>query len=308
MGGQVVVVGSLNMDLVVQVARHPRPGETVLGDDLRTFPGGKGANQAVAAARLGAPVVMVGRVGRDGYGQQLRAALAADRVDLRFVQDDPVAPSGVALISVDAAGQNAIIVAPGANARVGPEDIRAAEEVIAGAALLVAQLECPLPAVAEAVALAGHHGVPVVLNPAPARQLDAALLRGVRYLVPNQHELAGLTGATPDTAPEPLAQALCAAGVGHVIVTLGEAGALLVDGASTERFAARRVAVVDTTAAGDAFVGALSAALASGLPLREAVRQGIAAGSLAVTRAGAQPSLPTRAELDAALADGSLHP
>lgn len=299
----IVVVGSLNMDLVVRAPRQPLPGETILGGPFQTIPGGKGANQAVAIARLGHPVVMVGRVGADPFGQALRDNLAAAGVDIGLVRRDEQAASGVALIVVDDAGQNSIVVASGANMRLEESDVEEAEGAIASAAALVLQLECPLPAVARAVALAHGHGVPVILNPAPARPLDDELLRQVDYLVPNESETALLTGVEVlDEESAGLgAGKLLAAGVGAVIVTLGERGALLARGKETTLLPAYKVTAVDTTAAGDAFVGAFAVALAESRPLPEALNMALAAGALAVTRMGAQPAMPRRAELDSFL-------
>jgi ribokinase len=299
MNPSILVVGSLNMDLVVRAPRHPQPGETLLGGDFATFPGGKGANQAVAAARLGAPVRMIGRVGVDAFGDALLATLAADGVDTAHISRDHKAATGVALITVNAEGQNTIVVASGANFRVTPEDVSSAEADFESAAVVVAQLECPLPAVGRAVKLARAHGAQVVLNPAPApppplRSLPPELLAGVDYLIPNQNELALLTGL--DDVRE-AARALRASGVRCVVVTLGEAGVLVLDEAGEVALPAHSVQVADTTAAGDAFVGAFATALLQGRSAREAARWGNAAGAAAVTRAGAQPSLPTREEL-----------
>jgi ribokinase len=295
MSGHIAVVGSLNMDLVVRAARHPLPGETILGGDFFTFPGGKGANQAVAAARLGGHVKMIGRVGTDTFGHALLQALAQDGVDTSYVERDQQAPSGVALITVDAAGQNTIVVASGANARVTPEDVAAAEPAFVGASVLVLQLECPLVAVAYAIELAQQHGLQVILNPAPAQPLDSDLLAHVDYLIPNQTELALLTGLGSTDAAVCRLQGL---GVRCIILTLGKDGALAIEGQSRVHLPAYPVTVVDTTAAGDAFIGAFAVALAEGRSTREAAEWGNAAGALAVTRAGAQPSLPTRVELE----------
>jgi ribokinase len=287
------------MDLVMQTDRVPRGGETLLGRQFTYIPGGKGANQAVAAARLGGSVTMVGRVGQDDFGSALLATLAGDGVDTTHVRRDLAAATGVALITVDAAGQNTIVVVAGANGHVSPADVDAAAAAFTEAAVLLVQLECPLPAVAQAAALARRRGVRVVLNPAPAQLLPADLLAGVDYLVPNQTELAQLTGQADVTAA---ARQLHASGVRHVVVTLGEAGALVLEpGGETYQLPAHSVNVVDTTAAGDAFVGAFAVALAQGRPAREATAWGNAAGALAVTRAGAQPSLPTLAELEGLL-------
>lgn len=298
--GAILVVGSLNMDLVVRAARHPAPGETVLGEAFQTFPGGKGANQAVAAARLATtPVRMIGRVGADAFGEALVTGLAADGVATTWVQRDAAAPTGVALITLDQAGQNTIVVAPGANARLTPEDVEAAAAAFEGVAVVVVQLEIPLATVARAITLAHARGARVLLNPAPAQPLPAAMLAAVDDLLPNQTELAQLTGEA-DYATA--ARQLLGAGVGRVVVTLGGEGVCLFDGEGRSALAAHPVTVVDTTAAGDAFTGAYAAALAEGRPAREALAWGNAAGALAVTRAGAQPALPTRREVEALLA------
>lgn len=304
MRARIVVVGSLNMDLVVGAPKIPAPGETVIGGDLQTFPGGKGANQAVAAARLGAQVAMVGRVGDDAFGAQLKQTLENDGVDLAYVQNTAVTPSGVALIVVDAAGQNSIVVASGANMRLTPADVEAAAPAIRAADVLVLQLESPLETVQRAAELARAHGVTVILNPAPARPLPPELLALVDVIIPNESETAALTGLPVTSADELTAAAdrLRAQGVGMVILTLGARGALLATAGGVRRFPAFPVdQVVDTTAAGDAFVGGLATAVAEKQPLDAAIAWGNAAGALAVTRAGAQPSLPTRAAVEALL-------
>ncbi len=290
-----VVVGSLNMDLVVRAPRHPQPGETLIGGDFQTFPGGKGANQAVAAARLGAAVRMIGRVGQDAFGDALLHTVRQDSVDTAFIRRDENAATGVALITLDAAGQNTIVVAPGANMQVTPQDIRDAEAAFIGADLLLMQLECPLEAVQAAAEMAHRHGLKVALNPAPARPLPADLLAQTDYLLPNQPELRLLAEGEPDVTTA--AARLLSGGVRNLIVTLGEEGALLVTAEGQEKLPAFSVPVVDTVAAGDAFAGAFCVALAEGRPLREAVLWGNAAGAIAVTRPGAQPSMPTRQEL-----------
>jgi ribokinase len=277
------------MDLVVKVARQPSPGETVLGGDLATYPGGKGANQAVAAARAGGVVQMVGLVGDDTFGPQLRANLQSCGVDTRHLGTCD-GPSGVALITVDEQGQNMIVVSPGANGSVTPEHVPL--EVLRGAALVVLQLEIPLDTVRYVIREAG---VPVLLNPAPAQPVP---LDGIRYLVLNETEAALLSGVSE---PRAAARALRAKGVGTVIVTLGGEGVCWLDAAGEGSLPAHRVKVVDTTAAGDAFCGALAVRLAEGAPLVDAVRFANAAGAVAVTRAGAQPGLGTRAEIEALL-------
>lgn len=306
MPARVTVVGSLNMDLVVRAPRIPRPGETIIGGEFRTVPGGKGANQAVAAARLGAQVAMVGRVGGDAFGGLLLENLAAAGVDHTFVTRDVEAATGVALIEVDDAGQNSIVVVSGANMRLAPADVEAAAAAIGVADVLLLQLESPLETVTRAAQVAHARGVTVILNPAPARPVPAGLLGLVDVLIPNESETALLTGLPVGDQEE--AQAAAAAlrrmGVATVILTLGERGALLAYEGGAELFPAFDVTPVDTTAAGDAFVGGLAVALAEGRPLQEAVRWGNAAGALATTRLGAQPSLPTRQALDDMLAHG----
>ena len=302
-----VVFGSLNMDLVILAPRHPRPGETLTGGPFRTIPGGKGANHAVAAARLGGQVTMIGAVGADSFGYELIANLAAAGVDTSRIDGSPEA-TGLALITVSESGENTIILAPGANGTVSARTAWENEQTIAAADVLLLQLETPLSAVLAATQIAGRHRVPVILNPAPARPLPAELLRHVSYLIPNEHEAALLAGL-PTGADEEAAQAAAALqtmGVGQVVVTLGERGALLCDAPDVSESARRvptiipsfPVQAVDTTAAGDAFVAAFAVALTEGRPVVEAVRWGCAAGALACTTFGAQPSLPTRAAVE----------
>ena len=307
MTAHVAVVGSLNMDLVARAARIPQPGETVIGGEFRNVPGGKGANQAVAAARLGAQVSMVGRVGRDAFAGPLLDSLAADGIDHTFVIQDPHAATGVALIVVDDAGENSIVVASGANMRLSPTDVDAAETAIAGADALLLQLESPLETVTRAAELARAHGVTVILNPAPARPLPVELLALVDVLIPNESETALLTGMPvgDQAEAEAAAGALRTMGVGTVILTLGQRGALLAREGETVMCPAFDVTPVDTTAAGDAFVGGFAVALAEGRTLSEATRWGNGAGALATTKLGAQPSLPARQELETLLATGT---
>ncbi|MFD0271502.1 ribokinase [Streptomyces sp. NPDC127106] len=295
----IAVLGSTNMDLVAYVPKAPRLGETVTGRAFRTVAGGKGANQAVAAARLGAQVVMIGAVGADEFGVRLRSALTTAGVDtsgLRTVEG----ASGTAHITVDDEGGNSIIVIPGANARVtGLEEGDEARIAAAGALLL--QLEVPLSAVQAAARAARAHGVRTVLTPAPAQPLPAELLASVDLLVPNEHEAAALTGLTD---PRQAAAALLER-VPEVVITLGAAGALYAArGREPYAVPAPRVRAVDSTAAGDTFVGALAVALGEGRPVRAALGWAATAASLSVQRPGAQDSMPKRAETDAAFAAG----
>ncbi len=301
---RIVVVGSANMDLVVRVAHIPAPGETVLGGAFAAVPGGKGANQAVAAARLGAEVWFVGRVGDDAFGTALRAELQAAGIHTDYVMSEPDTASGVALIGVADSGQNAIIVAPGANGLVRPGDIEAARATIADADAVIVQLEIPRAAVAHAIGLAKSLGVRVLLNPAPVSlddPLPPELLALADVVTPNESEAASLLGfAAPETLDmTQAARELRARGVANVVITLGGAGCLAANGAGVTHMAAPLVQAVDTTAAGDCFTGALAVGLAEGRSLEAAAQFAIRAASLSVTRAGAQPSLPTRAEVDA---------
>jgi ribokinase len=298
---QIVVVGSSNIDMVVPVPHIPEPGETVLGGSFQMVPGGKGANQAVAAARLGARVTLVARLGQDLFAEASLKNFGDAGIDTTYVERDAEAASGVALIFVGPRGENSIAVAPGANARLSPADVERAGEAIAGADLLLVQLEVPLPTVERAIALAKGHGKRVLLNPAPARAVPDELLAQVDLLTPNETEARVLLGPEAPGGEEPAAaaSALRRRGARAVIVTLGEQGALLVDGSSLLPIRPRSVTAVDTTAAGDCFSAALAVAWAEGRSLPEAAGWAAAAAALSVTRPGAQTSLPTRAEVDA---------
>ncbi|WP_434577643.1 ribokinase [Pseudomonas sp. Z5-35] len=301
MPAKVVVIGSLNMDLVTRAPRLPRGGETLIGVSFSTIPGGKGANQAVAAARLGAHVSMVGCVGGDAYGEQLRGALLAEGIDCQAVRVVE-GSSGVALIVVDDNSQNAIVIVAGANGALTAEVLDSVDEVLQRADVVICQLEVPDATVGHALKRARELGKIVILNPAPASHtLPADWYACVDYLIPNESEAAVLSGLAVDSleTAEAAATQLIAAGARKVIVTLGAQGLMFANGSSFEHFLAPRVKAVDTTAAGDTFVGGFAAALASGKNEIEAIRFGQVAAALSVTRAGAQPSIPSLQEVQA---------
>jgi ribokinase len=295
---EVFVVGSVNADLVVEVPRRPGPGETVSGTDLATLPGGKGANQAVAAARLGGRVAMLGRVGRDSAGEVVAAALSHAGVDTADIEALAGVPTGVALITLTPDGENSIVVSPGANGRLAPGDVDAVRERLARAAVLTLQLEIPMETVVRAVAVGAEVGSRIVLNLAPPRRPPDAVLRKLDPLVVNEHEAAALLGAVSPGSGEEVARRLCDLGPRSAVVTLGAAGAAFAGSGASGVARAPRVSVVDTTGAGDAFVGALSLALARGHDLQAACRYGVGAGSWAVQGKGAQTSFPDADQLE----------
>jgi len=291
-GHDLLVVGSANADLVTVVDRHPSPGETVLGSDLAVHPGGKGANQAVAAARLGARTALLARVGDDAYGRMLLDSLRSAGVDTSPVLTDD-APTGVALITVGPSGDNTIVVSPGANARLAPGDVAAAREVLAGATVVSLQLEVPAETVAAVVRAAAGAGTRVVLNASPPAALPDDVLAACDPLVVNEHEARRLLGGEPlRGGPEAWAAALRERGPRGVVVTLGASGALLSASGGTVRVPSPAVDAVDTTGAGDAFTGALAWRLGRGDGLEAAVRFAVRVGAAAVTRPGAQDSFP----------------
>ena len=288
----IVVVGSVNRDLVARVEHHPAPGETVLGTGHEAMPGGKGANQAVAAARLGSEVVFVGRVGADEAGTCLATELVCEGVDAGHVAVDEEAPSGLAIITVDDAGENSIVVSPGANGRVTSDDVKGAAAVLMAATVTLLQLEIPLKAVTAAAQTAT--GV-VILNAAPAATLPDDLLQATDVLVLNRGELEALTGSDDPASARSLP-------VPVTVVTLGPDGARVVRAESDESFPSPQVTPVDTTGAGDTFCGALASGLDKGFSLEASVRRAVVAGSLAVTAIGARSGMPTNPELEGVLA------
>ena len=294
MPAKVVVVGSLNMDLVTRASRLPRGGETLVGQSFATVPGGKGANQAVAAARLGANVAMIGCVGSDAYGAQLRDALVVEGIDCQAVSEVE-GSSGVALIVVDDSSQNAIVIVAGSNGQLTPASLLAFDAVLQAAEVVVCQLEVPMDTVGYALKRARALGKTVILNPAPASgPLPADWYAAIDYLIPNESEASALSGVPVDSldSAKVAATHLLNAGAGKVIVTLGSQGALFANGQGFEHLLAPKVQAVDTTAAGDTFVGGFAAALANGQGEAEAILFGQVAAALSVTRAGAQPSIP----------------
>lgn len=287
----IVVVGSVNRDLVARVHHHPAPGETVLGSGHETMPGGKGANQAVAAARLGSDVVFVGRVGADDAGEDLASEFESEGVDVDHLRVDPAAPSGLAIITVDDAGENSIVVSPGANGHLDSSDVEGASAALMAATVTLLQLEIPMDAVVAAAA--ASEGI-VVLNAAPAAHLPETLLRSIDVLVVNRGELATLTGSGDPVSARSLP-------VPATVVTLGGEGARIIRADVAESIAAIDVTVIDTTGAGDTFCGALASGLDSGLTLEASARRAVVAGSLAVTAIGARSGMPTTPELDGAM-------
>jgi ribokinase len=298
MRSEIVVVGSLNADLVTRLDRFPAPGQTVAALDFAVHAGGKGANQAYAAARLEGKVSMVGCLGQDAYGELLAQSLRDVGVNLSGVTREPDAPTGLALIALDASGENQIVIVAGANARLDPARLEVSESRLAAAAVVLLQLEVPLATVVAAARIAHAGGAIVILDPSPAQPLPLELLACVDYLTPNQSELQTLAGRAAGSQVDRAARDL-ASGIGlKVIVKMGEAGALLVDGDRLDVWPSVRVAAVDTTGAGDAFNAALAVALSEGRSLADAGRWAVTAGALSVSRAGAQPSMPTREEVE----------
>lgn len=298
---RITVLGSYNTDLVTLTPRIPQPGETILGHGFKTGPGGKGSNQAVAAARAGAQVAFIGRIGTDMFGEMALKVWREAGIDTATVTQMTDEATGVASIIVDAQGENIIVVASGANWQVSPQDVEQARAAIAASRVFLTQLETPLPSVEAGLRIAREEGVRTILNPAPGQALSAEILALADIITPNQTEAEIITGI-PSTDPESACRALREHGANTVVMTLGGEGVLLADENGPQRFPAFRVEqVVDTTGAGDAFNGALAVALAEGRPITDAIRFASATGALSVTRVGATESMPTRTEIDALL-------
>ncbi|WP_106830880.1 ribokinase [Parabacteroides pacaensis] len=296
----ILVVGSSNTDMVIKSPHLPRPGETVLGGTFFMNPGGKGANQAVAAARLGAPVIFVAKTGNDIFGHQSQQLFEEEGIDTSYIFSDSKNPSGVALITVDAKGENCIVVASGANAHLTPDDLKSAEEAIERADIILMQLEIPIQTVEYVAELAFKKNKKVIVNPAPARKLSPELLRNLYLITPNETEAEIISGIKIRDKESALqaAKAIYNMGVNHVIITLGSKGALVYSKDIQEEIPALKVDPVDTTAAGDVFNGALTVAISEGRGLIDAVRFANKAAAISVTRVGAQASSPYRNEVD----------
>ncbi|MBC5631488.1 ribokinase [Parabacteroides hominis] len=297
---QILVVGSSNTDMVIKAAHLPRPGETILGGTFFMNPGGKGANQAVAIARLGGSVTFICKTGSDIFGHQSQQLFEEEGINTSYVFSDSGNPSGVALITVDEKAENCIVVASGANANLLPSDLAKAEEAIEQADLILMQLEVPMETVCFVADIAWQKGKKVILNPAPAHPLPADLLRHLYLITPNETEAEMITGVkiTDESSAGEAARLLSEMGVQHVIITLGSKGALIYSGGKAEMVPALKVEAVDTTAAGDVFNGALTVALSEGRSLKEAARFACKASAISVTRVGAQSSAPYRNEVD----------
>jgi ribokinase len=297
--GKIIVIGSSNTDMVIQSDRLPNPGETIIGGDFLMNPGGKGANQAVAAARMGGHVTFISKTGNDLFGKQSMDHYNAEGINTEYIFSDPKNHSGIALITVDANGENCIVVASGANASLSPSDIESARAEIESCALVLMQLEIPIETVEYAAEMANQKGIRVILNPAPARALSDKLLRGLYILIPNTNEAEILSGiqVTDWESARKAANALSARGVKNVVITLGSLGALIKEGNEYYTVQATKVTAVDTTAAGDTFCGTLCVGLSEGKSIVDSVAIASKASALAVTRMGAQSSIPYRSEL-----------
>ncbi len=302
---RIIVVGSINMDLVYRTHQLPRPGETISGHSFRQIPGGKGANQAVAAARLGADVSMVGRVGDDGFGTLLINGLVQEQINVQHVTVTRNTSSGLAVIGVEDSGQNSIAVIPGANGLVTPDDVLAAKAIFENADVLLLQFEIPLPAIQQAITLARQHGLKIILDPAPACAEVPREILQVDITCPNETEAGALSGLPVHSISDAMvaAQRICEMGIPLSIVTLGSQGAVVCDGTLCQKIPPFAVQTIDSTAAGDAFAAALGIAIAKKRQPFDAVRFACAAGAIAASQPGAQPSMPTRTAVESLLAN-----
>lgn len=301
---KIVIIGSANTDLIVVSERAPRPGETIIGGEFRMVSGGKGANQAVAAVRLGGDATFVTRVGRDVFGENLINVYRKEGMDTSHIISDPQAPSGVALINVDAKAENSIVVAPGANGKLTRQDIDNVIPLLQDAEYLLLQFEIPLDVVEYTINKAAALGVKVILNPAPAAPLSSDALSRVFAITPNETECSIITGIevnTPESAQE-AADKLHKLGIPNVVITCGKRGAFISSPDKSMMMPARKVSAVDTTAAGDVYNGALAVGLSEGMDIFKAAEMATCASAIAVTRLGAQSSIPTRGEVDRMLA------
>lgn len=299
MPNEIIVIGSINTDMVIKAQTFPLPGETLLGGDFFMFPGGKGANQAVAAARLGGQVAFVARIGNDVFGKQSLSQFGKEGIQTRYISTDPEAPSGVALITVDAKGENTIVVAPGANNRLSESDVDRALADLSDVDVALLQLEIPLATAIYAIQRLGEAGKRVILNPAPAQRLPDDLFAHLYLITPNQTEAQILTGVrvTDEASALQAASVLRQKGVQQVVLTMGSVGAFVLTEAGHVLLPAPVVEAVDTTAAGDVFNGALAVAVADGVPIEQAVTYACQAAAVSVTRLGAQASAPYRGEV-----------
>lgn len=296
---KIVVLGSCNTDMVVKSSRLPVPGETILGGTFMMNPGGKGANQAVAAARLGGNVTFITKTGNDLFGRQSLELYNDENINTEFIYSDPDLPSGVALITVDQKGENCIVVASGANANLLPADLDEAEKEITSACILLMQLEIPIETVEYAAKKAKEHNVKVILNPAPAQSLSDDFLKNIYMMIPNETEAEIISGVKVKDWESAIkaADIICSKGVEVVVITMGSMGALLKEGNEYHKISALRVDAVDTTAAGDTFCGAISVAISEGKSLKEAIAFANQSSAITVTRMGAQSSIPYRREV-----------